>query len=79
MLPLFLIAGYPSNPNISEAISEDVQTSVVNLFKEHIGVLILMIIAIVFIVLLLYSAISKITDLIGCYNSFKEYSKKREY
>lgn len=65
MLPLFLTAGYPSNPNISEAISEDVQTSVVNLFKEHIGVLILMIIAIVFIVLLLYSAISKITDLIG--------------
>lgn len=65
MLPLFLTAGYPSNDAISEAITEDLQTSVINLFKEHIGILILMIIAVVVVVLLLYSTISKLADLIG--------------
>ncbi len=65
MLPLFLTTNYPPNKAISEAISEDVQSSVISLFKEHIGVLILAIVSIVFVVLLLYSTVAKITDLIG--------------
>ena len=64
MFSTVLTANYPTN-NISEAISEDLQVSVVNLFKEHIGVLILIIIAIIFIAILLYSMISKLADLIG--------------
>ena len=65
MFPTILTASYPTSSNVSETISEDLQVSVVNLFKEHIGVLILIIIAIIFIVILLYSVISKLTDLIG--------------
>lgn len=64
--PLLQVATVnPPPPMNNEALQDDVQISIVNLFKDHIGVLILAILAIVVIVLILYSAISKIVDLIG--------------
>lgn len=64
MLGLFLQAATPTVA-ASEALKENLQTSIISLIRDHIGVFIFAIIAIIFIVLILYSALSKLVDLIG--------------